>query len=265
MKYFFIQRLGSGIFIRLFYLGVLNIKSVLCLVIRYKVGAGPFFFWFPSLCVGICWVSYFVLLTFQKFIPLIIINVFLDDIIFFIAIFSLLVGIFGSFNQCNIKQLLAYSSVFHLGWIIICNIGDDLYWLIYIFIYIYILFPLVYFFNNFILESVLEVIKLKRKIIFVFLILRIAGIPPLLGFFVKWFALNVIFKIRYYIIFMLIIRSVIIFYIYFRLLYDILLIGSDEGLWVRWNDKILFGNVWLDLLRVSGIILGGILLVLIIM
>lgn len=228
---------------------------------RYKIGAGPFFFWFPPLCLGISWLSCFVLLTLQRVIPLILINIFITEVIFLVVLLRLFLGVFGSFNQMNLKQLLAYSSVFHLGWIIICNITGDLSWLIYIFIYIIILFSLIYFLNYYNINYILEIMKSKEKIIFVFLMLRMAGIPPLLGFFIKWFALYTLFNLRYYIIIILVISSVIIFYVYFRLLYDILLNGFVEGVWVRWINIFNLKGIWGDLIRLMGIFLRFFLLI----
>lgn len=52
-KYFFVQSLGSAIFMGLLYINIEYMGFLICLVLRYKIGAGPFFFWFISVCFGV--------------------------------------------------------------------------------------------------------------------------------------------------------------------------------------------------------------------
>jgi len=43
-KYFFIQSVGSAIFIGIFYINQASLNRLILFVLRYRVGAGPFFF-----------------------------------------------------------------------------------------------------------------------------------------------------------------------------------------------------------------------------
>lgn len=255
LKYFFIQRLGSAIFISVFYLNKRLLDFSMCFLLRYKIGAGPFFFWFPSVCSGISWMSCFFLITFQKLIPLIILSIFISWIFYLIILFSLIFGVFGSFNQRDLKQLIAFSSVYHLGWILLCELVDDISWIIYLFVYRFIVFPVVNLLKWLEIDRLIKVIKMKYKNWFALFILRIAGIPPFLGFFLKWFAFIVIFNYDYFFILLLILCSVVIFYVYFRVVYDVLIIYYDSGLW---GNCILFNisTYYLDLVSLLGLIIG---------
>ncbi|RDU34622.1 hypothetical protein D1B33_18205 [Lysinibacillus yapensis] len=71
-------------------------------------------------------------------------------------------------------------------------------------------------------------IKIKYKGWLILMVLRIAGIPPLLGFFLKLFAFIMIFKYEYYFIMFLIFCSVVMFYVYFRMIYDVLMRYYDN-------------------------------------
>jgi NADH-quinone oxidoreductase subunit N len=239
LKYFFIQRIGSAILIRLFYLKKDWLDLCLLLVLSYKIGAGPFFFWFPSVCSGISWFSFFILISFQKIIPLILIRFLISKILYIIVIISLLFGVFGSFNQKNLKLLIAYSSVYHLGWILLCINTNDLYWGLYLIVYILVVFPIVIFMQYYNVEDILNIMKVKYSYYLIFLILRISGIPPFLGFFLKWFAFIIIFNYDLFFIIFIIICSVVIFYIYFRLVYDRLLIYNEINIW---RNLIIFKN-----------------------
>lgn len=145
LKYFFIQSIGSAIFIGILYLGKKEIRGVLILILRYKMGAAPIYFWFPSVCRGLRWISCFILMSFQKLLPLILLLViYIGWLILFVIIIRLILGTFGSFNQSDFKQLIAYSSIHHLGWIILCNIYNDIVWFLYLIIYRFIIFSIIY-------------------------------------------------------------------------------------------------------------------------
>ncbi|PKR79471.1 hypothetical protein E1814_29195 [Klebsiella pneumoniae] len=59
--------------------------------------------------------SCFILISFQKLIPLIIMRIFISYVIYMIVVVRLFFGVFGCYNQRNFKQLIAYSSVYHIG------------------------------------------------------------------------------------------------------------------------------------------------------
>lgn len=257
LKYFFIQSLGSVLLIGSFYLRYNLIAGIASIVVAYKVGAGPFFYWFPSVCSGLRWSSCYLLMVFQRVLPLALIIIFIHWTIWIIIMISLLVGVVGSFNQRNIKQLLAYSSVHHLGWIFIIGIKSNIDWIIYLIIYgLILLSVVVLLLNNEIVDLSIIYIS-ENKVWFILRILRIAGIPPLLGFYLKWIALvNIIgFGILYLII--LVMVSVVILYVYMRVVYDVIMGGGCDISWVRnYYRNYLYG---IDILRVLGIV-GGIFL-----
>lgn len=254
-KYFFIQRLGSIIFLSFFFINKNLISYLRRLIIRYKIGAGPFYFWFPSVCSGVGWVRCFFLISFQKIIPLILIAIFISIILWIIIMSRLMVGVFGSFNQKQIKRLLSYSSIHHVGWILICIISDRNIWFLYLFLYRVIILSVIGLFIKYEINRIIRLIKLKYKWILFITILSIAGMPPLLGFFLKWVAFYYIIKINYIIIIFMLIISVIIFYVYIRLIYDLIL-----GL--RKKIDILFYKIYYkyfiryEILRLYRIFIG---------
>lgn len=255
LKYFFIQRLGSAVFISIFYLNKELLDFVMCFLLRYKIGAGPFFFWFPSVCSGISWMSCFFLITFQKIIPLLILSIFISWVFYIVIVISLIFGVFGSFNQRDLKQLIAFSSVYHLGWILLCELVDDVSWIIYLIIYSFVLFPIVNLLRWLSIGRLIRIIRVKYKNWFVLFMLRMAGIPPFLGFFLKWFAFIVIFDYDFLFILLLILCSVIMFYVYFRIVYDVLIVYYDSGMW---GNYVLFNinRYYLDLVSLLGLVIG---------
>lgn len=255
LKYFFVQRLGSACFLRIFYSNRRFLDVIICLLLRYKIGAGPFFFWFPSVCSGISWFCCFLLITLQKVIPLILMRIFVSWIIYFLVTVRLIFGVLGSFNQVDLKQLVAYSSVYHLGWILLCNLSGDGNWFNYLVLYSFIVLPVVIFLGWVKIINILDLIKIKFKGWFIILILRISGIPPFLGFFLKWYAFVIIFDYDFFFFVFLFLCSVIIFYVYFRIIYDVLISSWDEIIWG--NVYIIRkGRSYIDILRGVGLMRG---------
>lgn len=253
LKYFFIQRMGSSLFISFFYLQKFFIRGGLIFILRLKIGAGPFFFWFPSLCSGLDWVSCYFLMLFQKILPLVLIFLFVHWILWLIVVIRLVFGVLGSFNQRNIKYLLAYSSIHHLGWIIIVGILSNTSWILYLIIYGVVLFSVVVLlFKDDIIDLRYFYIS-KYKVIYIVRILSIGGIPPLLGFYLKWIALINIVNLGIVYLFILIIVSVIMLYVYIRIMYDVFIGGGVELIY-NWKDLEYNNNI--EVIRIIGIIVG---------
>lgn len=255
LKYYFIQRLGSAMFVGLFYFNKEYLDIVLCVVLRYKIGAGPFFFWFPSICGGISWISCFILIRVQKLIPLLLIGMFLSWIIFVFVLIGLIVRMLGALNSNDLKQLIAYSSIYHLRWILLCLIFDDIRWIRYLVMYIIIVFPVIFLLMWVNIKKLLEVLIIKNKFLFLILILSIAGIPPFLGFFIKWFAFINIVRLSVFFGVLLVFSSIIIFYVYFRVVYDVFLGYFSE---IGWREFFVFKRGWfsLDFIRIFGVLFG---------
>nr|YP_010460090.1 NADH dehydrogenase subunit 2 [Lycosa shansia]UUC05137.1 NADH dehydrogenase subunit 2 [Lycosa shansia] len=255
LKYFFIQSVGSAILMSIFYLNKEWMDLLMCLLLSYKIGAGPFFFWFPTVCMGISWMSCFMLMSFQKVIPLMIMSMFISYVLYLIVIVSLFFGVFGSFNQKNLKQLIAFSSIYHLGWILLCYFSSEMNWMIYLLLYTLMIFPVMNFFNNLLIEDLMMMMKVKYKNWMVFLMMSMSGMPPFLGFFLKWFAFIVIFQYEFYFMLYLIICSVVMFYVYFRVIYDVLLVYYDMSIWM--NFMMMYKkNSYMVLLNVIGLLTG---------
>lgn len=254
LKYFLIQSLGSALLLVSFYLyKILN--RLIVLLFSFKLGAGPFFFWFPSVCSGLGWLACYVLITFQKIIPLFLISRFLTWIIWYIIIISLIVGVFGSINQVNIKNLFAYSSIHHLGWLISCIFGNDLFWILYLLIYSLILVRLIFYLLIYDINNFYILGKCKRKSWFIIGFIRIGGLPPLLGFFLKWSAFVYIFTINYIFVIFLLLISVIMLYIYLRVIYDTFIVINTNMRWYYQFDN-LFTLIKIDYINFFGLLVG---------
>jgi NADH-quinone oxidoreductase subunit N len=98
----------------------------------FKISAAPFHMWAPDVYEGSATIVTTFFATVAKFSAvLVLIRLFavvlinwkgLDQILMFVSLFSLAVGSFGAIAQKNLKRLLAYSSVGHVGFVLLALI-----------------------------------------------------------------------------------------------------------------------------------------------
>ncbi len=95
----------------------------------FKISAAPFHMWAPDVYEGSPTIVTTFFATVAKFAAtLVLIRIFatvtlswvgINKILIFVALASILVGSFGAIWQKNIKRLLAYSSIGHIGFVIL--------------------------------------------------------------------------------------------------------------------------------------------------
>lgn len=258
IKYFFIQRLGSVIFLIYIYIEFNIFSYVGRVLLCYKIGGGPFYFWFPSICIRIGWWSCFMLITLQKIIPIILISLFTGGILWLIRLIRLLIGVIGRINQVELKQLMAFSSIHHIGWILIRFIVRDEFWIVYLFLYRIILLGWIEFLENKVVRNIMRSVKYNNKWILLLILLNLGGVPPLLGFFLKWWSFYYFLIFEYRILILLLIFSVIILYIYFRIIYDLVIGGIIIFSWILkiTVEKLVHYDIIVIIRLCIGILVG---------
>jgi NADH-quinone oxidoreductase subunit N len=191
----------------------------------FKISAAPFHMWTPDVYQGANTVVATFFATVAKFsASLIFVRIFLDvtigwpginNVLIFVAIASLLVGSFGAIKQTNMKRLLAYSSIGHIGFVLLglsaLSLAGIKSCVIYMVIYVFLSV------GNFGFLTLIEKLKSNNKedfdeqnekifaissfsglgktnpilaAIFAILMFSTAGIPPLAGFFAKFYVLS---------------------------------------------------------------------------
>nr|AYJ22287.1 NADH dehydrogenase subunit 2 [Omphalius rusticus] len=219
MKYFVVQALGSGMlmmgslisFNTLFTWESLGSGDLigLCIVVigmMLKLGSFPFHFWLPSVMAGVSWFSCLVLTTWQKLAPMFLLSSIVEKAwilgnwvsssLIFIAGMASIVGGIGGLNQTQIRALLAYSSIGHVGWMILCCVvGQSVlktYFLIYFIISI-CTFLVLWCSESSLFSQVSslagESSSKSSNVYLIFMLLSLGGMPPLLGFIGKWMAI----------------------------------------------------------------------------
>lgn len=254
LKYFFIQRIGSGILIIIFYTEFDWFEIIRLLVLRYKMGGGPFFFWFPSICENLGWGCCFILITVQKILPLLLISFLVRIFLWIIILRRIVAGAIGSINQKKIKRLIAFSSVHHIGWILFGNFLGGLIWIIYLLIYSLIIIGIIWGLWK---DKILDVGilgKVRSKWRFVLGILSMGGIPPILGFYIKWWLFYYLLNWDFSLLIFMVIMSVLIFYVYLRVVYGLIIGRVETWRWINNLENKKFFR--LELFYIIGINIG---------
>nr|WPS67109.1 NADH dehydrogenase subunit 2 [Bradybatus sp.] len=267
IKYFIIQTMASTMLlfsvlifqlikeINLAYSTYLLLNSALFM----KMGAAPFHFWYPEILSGLSWENNFIMLTWQKIAPMILIINTSFSILFIsmFIIFSALIGSLQGFNQICIRKIMAYSSINHIGWMLSSFLTSHNIWLFYFMIYslinmniIIILQKLGIFYIN--QMNKLLSFNLKLKFMYMLNFLSLSGLPPFLGFIPKWLVINHLILNDFYALAMiLIIFTLLAMYMYMRITFSTFSFNFKQPIFTLPN-KISFLIYTLNFMSLMG-------------
>nr|ACU87909.1 NADH dehydrogenase subunit 2 [Rhipidura phasiana] len=176
---------------------------ILTAAISMKLGLVPFHFWFPEVLQGSSLITGLVLSTAVKFPPITLLYMtshsLNPELLTTMAILSVALGGWMGLNQTQIRKILAFSSISHLGWMAIIVIYNPKLTLLNF--YLYSLMTAAVFLT---LNS-MKVLKLTTLMttwtkspslssIFLLTLLSLAGLPPLTGFLPKWLIIEELTK-----------------------------------------------------------------------
>ncbi|MEQ9116341.1 MAG: NADH-quinone oxidoreductase subunit N [Rickettsiales bacterium] len=180
----------------------------------FKASAFPFHIWVPDVYQG----SQLPVTAFFSIIPKVTsIFILLDflvvnfsmwkaswsPIIMFVSVLSMFIGAFGAMIQKNMKRLLAYSSIGNVGFMIVALVSSSGHSLGSVIIY-----AVIYGIMNIGMFALLNIVQKKHEdynisiftglaerhpmlaFSFAVILLSMAGIPPLAGFFAKFFVIK---------------------------------------------------------------------------
>nr|YP_010327142.1 NADH dehydrogenase subunit 2 [Syntypistis chambae]UNP54472.1 NADH dehydrogenase subunit 2 [Syntypistis chambae] len=273
LKYFLTQSIASINFLfsilmkmtlmknfeMMFYLSIMINSSLLM-----KMGSAPFHFWFPNIIEGLSWFNNFILMTWQKISPMILLSYYFNmKYIILIVILNIMIGAINGLNQTSLRKLMAFSSINNLGWMLMALTISENLWIFYMIIYssiISIICWLFYILNMFFINQMyINNMNFMIKINLMINFLSLGGLPPFIGFFPKWIIINFLIINNYYFLtFIFIMMSLIMLFYYIRIIYSSFLFNYFKIKWFKINIKnnLILSVNFMSFISIMGMILS---------
>nr|AUR33696.1 NADH dehydrogenase subunit 2 [Colluricincla harmonica] len=176
---------------------------ILTTAISIKLGLVPFHFWFPEVLQGSSLITGLLLSTAMKFPPITLLFMTSSSLnpmlLVTMAILSVALGGWMGLNQTQVRKIMAFSSISHLGWMSIIIVYNPKLTLLNFYLYTLMTAAVFLAFNS------TKTLKLSTLMtawtktpslsgILLLALLSLAGLPPLTGFLPKWLIIQELTK-----------------------------------------------------------------------
>nr|UGK73321.1 NADH dehydrogenase subunit 2 [Signoretia aureola] len=238
MKYFIIQSISSSLLIMSILMMMMNKNNfnlIIYMSLMIKMGVAPFHNWVISMIDGLSMMSTLFLLTLIKIPSMIMISYLLVKS-YLMIISTIIVGSILGLNQNSIRKLIAYSSIFNMGFIISC-LENNILWIEFFMIYsIMVTILILILMNNninYLNQLMINDLNLLTKMIIWMNMLSMGGMPPLMGFINKFMVIEFLIQMKNtMVISLMVISSLMVMSYYMRMTYLSFMLSS---IMIKWN------------------------------
>nr|ANA07483.1 NADH dehydrogenase subunit 2 [Murina huttoni rubella] len=261
-KYFLTQSTASMLLMAAVFINLLNTghwtmtkpinlmaSTMMTIALAMKLGMSPFHFWVPEVTQGIPLMSGLILLTWQKLAPLSILYIILPhtntDILMIMALTSIAIGGWGGLNQTQMRKIMAYSSIAHMGWMTAILIYNPSMTLLNLYLYIPMTVTMFLLLMTNLTTTMNSLSLMSNKmplitIILLITLMSLGGLPPLTGFMPKWLIIQEMIKNNN--IFMptiMTLLSLLNLYFYTRIMYttSLTMFPTTNNMKIKWQYK----------------------------
>nr|YP_009003523.1 NADH dehydrogenase subunit 2 [Ichthyophis bombayensis]AGZ18996.1 NADH dehydrogenase subunit 2 [Ichthyophis bombayensis] len=279
MKYFLTQATASALVLfsatmNAWMTGQWEIKELLptptnmiTIALAMKLGLAPVHFWLPEVLQGVNLTTGLILMTWQKVAPMMMIYLIYNSInpslLMTMAVLSAIIGGWGGLNQTQLRKIMAYSSIAHLGWMMAITTMSPNLMLLNFTIYL-IMTSSMFLTMKYLKTTSINMLSMSwsntptMTAISSLTLLSLGGLPPTSGFIPKWLILQELTK-QYAstTATILAISSLLSLFFYLRLTYTMTLTNSPNTstAMITWRQKSNQTSMLYSLLTIPAIML----------
>nr|YP_009472960.1 NADH dehydrogenase subunit 2 [Neolethaeus assamensis]AST10190.1 NADH dehydrogenase subunit 2 [Neolethaeus assamensis] len=235
-------------------------NMMLMISLFIKMGTAPFHMWLPEMMSNMNWYKCLTLMTWQKIAPLFVLSCTQTQhwMMMLSVMMSTMIGAIGGLNQTSIRKIMAYSSISHMGWMMML-LSLKPFWYKYLAIYSMIIIMLItilnynntYFMNQMSLSSK----TITEKYTISALMMSMGGLPPFLGFLPKWMTIQAMIESNLmFTLMVMMMSSLITLFYYLRLVSSMLLSFSTVSKWIfkhNMNQSMMIAMIMMNLMLPS--------------
>nr|WNH38494.1 NADH dehydrogenase subunit 2 [Gymnothorax javanicus] len=177
--------------------------TVTMVALGMKIGLAPTHLWLPEVLQGLDLTTGLILSTWQKLAPMTLIYQLAPNIdttiLLLIGLTSALIGGWGGLNQTQLRKILAYSSIAHMGWMMIVLKYSPGLMVLNLMVYIIMTSTAFMTLKTVSATTINTLATIWTKAptmitIAMLTMLSLGGLPPLTGFMPKWMILQELTK-----------------------------------------------------------------------
>nr|YP_010737674.1 NADH dehydrogenase subunit 2 [Gymnothorax berndti]WEQ71811.1 NADH dehydrogenase subunit 2 [Gymnothorax berndti] len=178
-------------------------NTVAMISLGMKIGLAPTHLWLPEVLQGLSLTTGLILSTWQKLAPMILIYQLAPNVnptvLLLVGLTSAFIGGWGGLNQTQLRKILAYSSIAHMGWMMIVLKYFPELMLLNLAVYIIMTSATFMALEAVSATSINALSTMWSKApamitIAMLTLLSLGGLPPLTGFMPKWMILQELTK-----------------------------------------------------------------------
>nr|NP_659377.1 NADH dehydrogenase subunit 2 [Tamandua tetradactyla]CAD13409.1 NADH dehydrogenase subunit 2 [Tamandua tetradactyla] len=223
--------------------------SIMTISLAMKLGLSPFHFWLPEVCQGVPLIQGMILLTWQKLAPITIlyqISPYMDiTLILTIAILSIMIGGWGGLNQTQLRKIMAYSSIAHMGWMAAIIVFNPTLTMLNLIMYLIMTTPMFMLLSYCSATTILSLSHMWNNTplmttLLTLVLMSMGGLPPLSGFLPKWMIIQEMTKNNLLMVpTLMAILALLNLFFYMRLIYSssLTMFPSNNSTKMKWQLK----------------------------